>query len=374
MSTYNAQVKQFNESLARFNEEKNEFQLLKQKLETEKQEAEKRQAELEETKAELERQKTEAEKSRLENDKKHLESLAEFQEKSAALDRQTTELKERELDLESRENALNAARREFNSRRYAAGYAAPADQFYTSPAPYTAAAAGYAEGGRNGPLSQTPVQSAPFAEKQEQRIDFGDLHERARTDGIQIKTAGSMGGKPKAAGDNFAPVFNKGLTLFKAALIAFCIVIAESLAVFFRKGQNRRFGALSRNRLRRGISGFSRVYDHVCLRLSPPGPQEQASRLYPQRLYPICHRRHRGNDDRRISQGRSQAARGAAQVCASARRLPSQPRFLCGILLFIFSKFEKLCRRKRINVLSIIKSPCASRLQESFLFVCSNFL
>ena len=235
LSTYNAQVKQFNESLARFNEEKNEFQLLKQKLETEKQEAEKRQAELEETKAELERQKTEAEKSRLENDKKHLESLAEFQEKSAALDRQTTELKERELDLESRENALNAARREFNSRRYAAGYAAPADQFYTSPAPYTAAAAGYAEGGRNGPLSQTPVQSAPFAEKQEQRIDFGDLHERARTDGIQIKTAGSMGGKPKAAGDNFAPVFNKGLTLFKAALIAFCIVIAESLAVFFVK-------------------------------------------------------------------------------------------------------------------------------------------
>ncbi|MFQ7076677.1 MAG: hypothetical protein ACLRSW_01270 [Christensenellaceae bacterium] len=44
-----------------------------------------------------------------------------------------------------------------------------------------------------------------------------------------------MGGKPKAAGDNFAPVFNKGLTLFKAALIAFCIVIAESLAVFFVK-------------------------------------------------------------------------------------------------------------------------------------------
>ena len=169
-----------------------------------------------------------------------------------------------------------------------------------------------------------------------------------------------MGGKPKAAGDNFAPVFNKGLTLFKAALIAFCIVIAESLAVFFVKAKIGVSGLYPAIGCGAGFLAFL-----VCTIMYACGYRPQ-SRLYPQRLYPICHRRHRGNDDRRISQGRSQAARGAAQVCASARHLPSQPRFLCGILLFIFSKFEKLCRRKRINVLSIIKSPCASRLQELF--------
>ncbi|MFQ7076678.1 MAG: hypothetical protein ACLRSW_01275 [Christensenellaceae bacterium] len=102
---------------------------------------------------------------------------------------------------------MNAARREFNSRRYAAGYAVPADQFYTSPAPYTATAAGYAEGGRNGPLSQTPVQSAPFAEKQEQRIDFGDLHERARTDGIQIKRQAAWAESPRPR-ETISPPFS----------------------------------------------------------------------------------------------------------------------------------------------------------------------
>ena len=44
-----------------------------------------------------------------------------------------------------------------------------------------------------------------------------------------------MGGKAKAAEATTTPVFNKGLTLFKSALITFCIVLAESLVIFFVK-------------------------------------------------------------------------------------------------------------------------------------------
>lgn len=188
---------------------------------------------MEEKKCDLEKQRSEDEKSRLEQEKKHIEALAELQEKSAAIDKQISELKERELDLENRENALNAARREFNARRYAASETA-----YGYSAPYAAPPAGYPNNGygtsefRPSEPSPTPNPSFP-SEDTASKIDFGDLKQRAKADGIQIKTAGSMGNKNRSADNNFAPTFNKGLTLFKAALIMFCIVIAESLVIFF---------------------------------------------------------------------------------------------------------------------------------------------
>ena len=129
---------------------------------------------------------------------------------------------------------MNAARREFNSRRYEAEYAA-------SQAPYPPYPAAYPPSGyeNNGYLEQPqPALSAPRsapAEKQSAKIDFGELRERAQTDGIRIKTAGSIGEKKKGASEAPAAVFNKGLTLFKAALITFCILLAESLVIFFVK-------------------------------------------------------------------------------------------------------------------------------------------
>ena len=95
--------------------------------------------------------------------------------------------------------------------------------------PYPAPA-GYREEDYRRPLPQNP----PAAQSSSGQIDLDDLRKRAQSDGIRLNTAGSMGTGAKAkAAESPAPVYNKGQTLFKAALITFCIILAESLAIFF---------------------------------------------------------------------------------------------------------------------------------------------
>lgn len=278
LASYNAQVKQFNDGLARFNEEQNAFRTEKQKFEEEKQTLEAQRSKLDEDKEAFEKQKTEFEKAQLETEKKKLETAAEYQEKNADIDKQLAALKERELDLESRENALNAARREFNSRRYAAEYAngsaEPPYPGYGVPYP---APSGFLENEYRRPAQPRTApapETAPAAAKQE-GIDLDDLRRRAQTDGIRLKTAGSMdAGKNKAEAPASAPTFfNKGLTLFKSALITFCIILAESLVIFFVKDRLNVSGLYPAVGCGVGLAGFL-----LCTVLYACGYRPQARR------------------------------------------------------------------------------------------------
>ncbi len=63
------------------------------------------------------------------------------------------------------------------------------------------------------------------------RIDFQDVEEQARYDGLRVWTAGGSATK-KEMPENF---FNKGLTLLKASLVFFAIAILETLFVILFK-------------------------------------------------------------------------------------------------------------------------------------------
>ena len=133
-------------------------------------------------------------------------------------------LRAREVEIVNRENDLNNAIRDFNAKQYAAYTSNPAlpATAYAQTAPYRA------------PISPTePVSATPNI------INYGDLHERASAEGIRVHTAGNLSGvtarqQPSATHANGA-TFNKGLALFKSALIVLCIGAIESIAAFFLK-------------------------------------------------------------------------------------------------------------------------------------------
>ena len=91
--------------------------------------------------------------------------------------------------------------------------------------------------------------------------DFSLLNERAQADGIKLRTSGgaqfnesakagsgrqdeaqnafyssaSYGAQNSGATRGANGLFNKGKTLFKAAFVIFCIVLAESISIYFFK-------------------------------------------------------------------------------------------------------------------------------------------
>jgi hypothetical protein len=70
---------------------------------------------------------------------------------------------------------------------------------------------------------------------------FEDMHNRASSEGIHLKTAGNLQGNTSTPNanyprrDNSASFFNKGFALFKAAMVIFAFILTESLIVFFMR-------------------------------------------------------------------------------------------------------------------------------------------
>jgi hypothetical protein len=164
----------------------------------------------------------EYEKALVERERKSGSDADSVKTKKAELDEREREIEEREYELAGRIDAFNKARREFNAARYNAEFATTSYGGYGySPAPTPA------------PAPATDFAPAPAATA----MDFDDLKRQAGAEGIRIKTAGksaTVARTETVKGDD-RDFINKGLGLFKSAVIILCIIIAESLAVFFLK-------------------------------------------------------------------------------------------------------------------------------------------
>ena len=183
----------------------------------------------EEEKQKFEREKEETQKSRLESEQRIFDENSNLQ-------RKTNELQEREMELNQRENALNSAVREFQNRQLSSAYMQSGEYGYNNafnPYPQNQQNQGY---GYYSPYGQQNVQTDGY---------YGNLRERAQADGIKLNTAGSMspkesyssvdGGQKGYKSPINAGTYPIGQTLYKAAFIIFCIILFESLTVFFLK-------------------------------------------------------------------------------------------------------------------------------------------
>jgi hypothetical protein len=220
LSTYNAQVKLFNENLEKMDTERETLQKEREEYETAVKEFEKQKAEFEAEKAKFEEEKATIQQERIDAQTKAMED-------ASGLQARITELQERENNLLQRENTLNEQLREFRTQPMYGG------DYGQSPAPY-----GF----------QAQQQKNPFYDP------ISNLYDKAQTDGIKLNTAGNMRGygytngyataqpAPQNAAISQTPtkpkttnVYNVGITLFKSAIILLCIVAFESLIVFFMK-------------------------------------------------------------------------------------------------------------------------------------------
>ena len=245
IGAYNADLKSFNEDLQRFHaertawgEERRAFDEDRQNYYTEKALWQK------------EKEKYETEKARAEEE--NTQTMNAVREQAANLTRREAALKDKEYELESRETALNEARRQFNAARIAQEYAA----LTGNPSSYDSRRSGQAQ---NPPPAQPAQRPAPYEQdfandykndinssSSRSGYDFSALNERAQAVGIRLRTAGSAQKNGSYDYENAATAktnvsensgangfFNKGKTLFKAAMVIFFIVIAESLSAFF---------------------------------------------------------------------------------------------------------------------------------------------
>jgi hypothetical protein len=81
-------------------------------------------------------------------------------------------------------------------------------------------------------------QSFEPANQEQPKNTFEDMHNRANLEGIRLKTAGTMQNQTNiqretSRRENATTFFNKGFTLFKAAMVIFAFILAEALTVFF---------------------------------------------------------------------------------------------------------------------------------------------
>ena len=133
------------------------------------------------------------------------------------LERKSAELSRREITIEAREEAFAIAKEEFTSLAASAKEVASKQQ---TPAFHSA-------------YRPSPVQSA-YINTPPTR--FEDLQSRANSEGIRVNTAGSLQSVNTGANavvKREQSLFNKGFTLFKTAMVVFCLVLAECLSVFF---------------------------------------------------------------------------------------------------------------------------------------------
>ena len=175
----------------------------------------------------LEREKEEVQKLRLENEQK-------FFDENSSLQRKTNELQEREMELSQRENALNSAIREFQNRQMTSAYTQSGEYGYNN------AFNPYSQNQQN----QGYGYYSPYGGQAQ--ASYGNLREQAQADGIKLNTAGNMSvtesyapaenfKKPTGGASANGDTYSIGQTLFKSAFIIFCIILFESLTVFFLK-------------------------------------------------------------------------------------------------------------------------------------------
>jgi hypothetical protein len=221
LSSYNAQVKAFNENLEKFETDRAALRSEQLLYDDQRRAFENEKAEFAQQKSAFEKEKAEIEQFRADTQKSDTDNKQELQ-------RRYGELQEKELELNNRENALNSAYRDFQARQYAASTYANTPRYDYG---YT-------------PQPQSPY-SAPQPQQTEQTygMDYADLQQRAQAEGIKLQTAGSMRyhspiqreRNETAMSAVTRGTYNMGLTLFKSAFIVFCIIVFESLLVFFLK-------------------------------------------------------------------------------------------------------------------------------------------
>ena len=128
-------------------------------------------------------------------------------EKQSELDAYARSIQEREYEVIQRERAVREASRELDAKQ-----------------------------------NETSVQmeilqvKAQEVQKNPSAATMTDLVEKAKAERIRLSTSGSLtipGYTPNSAEAAGTPTYNKGITLFKAALLTLFIVLSESLAVFF---------------------------------------------------------------------------------------------------------------------------------------------
>ncbi len=90
------------------------------------------------------------------------------------------------------------------------------------------------------PIPQPVTVQAPTPVPPVQENFYNNVHARAQEEGIKIHTAGFAGTPPSSptpypADGQARGYYNAGQTLFKSAMIVFCIILFESLLVFFMK-------------------------------------------------------------------------------------------------------------------------------------------
>ena len=216
LAAYNAQVKLFNENLEKLEHERTALHLEQQQHDERVRALEKEKADLAEKRTAFEQEKAQAEQAQK-------DARDRVSADTTSLQRQINDLRERELDLNRRENDLRNAEREFSNRQYSAPYGSQSEYPY-----------GYSAGQNTQYNYYSPT--APT----QQPVNYGELQQRAQTEGIKLNTAGSYGVRQDAPRTNAQPqtsggLYNVGLTLYRAAIILFCIVAFESLVVFFIK-------------------------------------------------------------------------------------------------------------------------------------------
>ena len=214
VSSYNAQIKLYNDDLAKLEADKQAFLNEKALLEERVGALEQEEKSFEERKAKFEQDRAEEEKTR-----KELQQRAA--DEHAALQRKVGELQERELELTQRENSLNAAARDLRNRQLSQPYSSTEQN-------YNANAFGYAQ------------PQAPATQNNTQTNTQQDLRERAHAEGIKLNMAGNLHSVAQTATYDNKPttsngIYNVGRTLYRAALIIFCIITFESLLIFFLK-------------------------------------------------------------------------------------------------------------------------------------------
>ena len=221
LSAYNSQVKLFNENLEKLEAERAALHNERQQYETEREAFNKAKAQYDEDKAKFDKDKEEFDNERKDSHRKSLEDQSGIQT-------QLFDLQERERLLQRRESDLNERIREFNARqlRPTFGEEYPEENAYGHPTQ------------PRRPQNMPPQNESPY--------DY--LRDRAQADGIKVNTAGNMRNSYSAPAHNeptYPPeitssvkkngCYNVGLTLYKTALIIFCITAFESLVVFFLK-------------------------------------------------------------------------------------------------------------------------------------------
>lgn len=222
MADYNAQVELYNKNLEQLNADKTTFEADKLRFEENLKDFETKKAAFDEELAKFEAIKQEYNQKLLDLQKKSMED-------DSGMRMRMEELNAREYALSQRENALMKQMNDFYNRIQneptPAPAATPAQPANPSPSPFAS------------PLF--PQEQPTYA----QQPAAMPLTERAQLDGIRLYTTGNA--RPATAQQNDEKtttpkkngkgVYNIGATLFKTALIIFCIIAFESVCVYFAK-------------------------------------------------------------------------------------------------------------------------------------------